>query len=201
MTGSGVPEVFPTEDVASAGGELEVVMGHPGLESPGDVSLSEAMSTTHFALCQAQDVLQWERITVEEEWQRFLEWCSLLKEQTTSEKEKAVVKREQLDEMELLLNQERVAIGLLDAKAQKLMVGAKELYVMAEACADTTIKQEEGLNTSTIAIDQRERVVAEREQELQEKEEEVIDTLECGRSELSSHEASLNTCEVTLEVE
>jgi hypothetical protein len=57
-TGSGVPEVFPTEDVASAGGELEVVMGHPGLESPGDVSLSEAMSMTHFALCQAQDVLQ-----------------------------------------------------------------------------------------------------------------------------------------------
>jgi hypothetical protein len=57
--------------------------------------------------------------------------------------------------MELLLNQEQIAIGLLDAKAQKLME--------AEARADTTIKQQEDLNGHTIAIGQQERMVAERE--------------------------------------
>jgi hypothetical protein len=61
-------------------------------------------------------------------------------------------KREQLAEMELLLNQGRVVIGLLDAKAQKLMVGAKELYVVAEARANTTIKQQQDLNERTIAV-------------------------------------------------
>jgi hypothetical protein len=61
-------------------------------------------------------------------------------------------KREQLAEMELLLNQGRVVIGLLDAKAQKLMAGAKELYVVAEARANTTIKQQEDLNERTIAV-------------------------------------------------
>jgi hypothetical protein len=40
------------------GNELEVVMGHPGLQSPGHVSLSEVMSMAHFTLRQAQDVHQ-----------------------------------------------------------------------------------------------------------------------------------------------
>jgi hypothetical protein len=61
-------------------------------------------------------------------------------------------KQEQLAEMELLLNQGRVVIGLLDAKAQKLMAGAKELYVVAEAHANTTIKQQQDLNERTIAV-------------------------------------------------
>jgi hypothetical protein len=43
---------------------------------------------------------------------------SLLKEKTTSEKEKAAVKQERLSKMEAVLKQEVVAIGLLDAKAQ-----------------------------------------------------------------------------------
>jgi predicted TIM-barrel enzyme len=77
-----------------------------------------------------------------------------------------VVKRELLDEVEYLLNQERVDIGLLDTNAQKLMAGAKELYAAVEARANTTIKQQEDLNTCTITVSQRERVVAEREQEL-----------------------------------
>jgi hypothetical protein len=81
------------------------------------------------------------------------------------------------------------------------MVGAQELYVTVEARANTTIKQEEDLNARTIAVSQRERVVAERQHGLQEKEEEVAGTLERGRNELSSREASLNTREVTLEVE
>jgi hypothetical protein len=62
-----------------------------------------------------------------------------------------------LDEVELLLNQERVAIGLLDAKAQETMAGAKELYAMAEAHANTTIKEQEDLNAHTITVGQRER--------------------------------------------
>jgi hypothetical protein len=68
-TGSGVPEVLPTGDVANDGvgaattgdgddnsngdgdgGELEVIMGHPNLRAPGHISLPEAMGTAHFAL-------------------------------------------------------------------------------------------------------------------------------------------------------
>jgi NADPH:quinone reductase-like Zn-dependent oxidoreductase len=60
--GNEVPEVSPSVGVAFAGGEatmtgdgdeLVVVMGHPSLRAPGQVSLSEAMATAHFALCQA----------------------------------------------------------------------------------------------------------------------------------------------------
>jgi hypothetical protein len=85
-------------------------------------------------------VLQRERASIEEEQQPLSEWFSLLKEQTTSEKQKASAKRAQLDKMELLLNQEQVSIDLLDAKAQKLMEKAIELYANAEAYADATIK-------------------------------------------------------------
>jgi hypothetical protein len=55
-----------------------------------------------------------------------MEWNSVLKKQTMSEKEKAMVKREQLDEMEDLLKQEQVAIGVLDQKAWKLLQDTKE---------------------------------------------------------------------------
>jgi hypothetical protein len=44
-------------------------------------------------------------------------------------------------------------------------------------------------------------VVAEREWELQEKEEEVASMLERRRSEVSSREADLDTCETALEVD
>jgi hypothetical protein len=78
-----------------------------------------------------------------EELQCLSEWCSLLKERAASEKQKAAVKRARMDKMELLLNQEQVAIDLLDAKAKKLMDSAKELYADAEAHAEAIIKQEE----------------------------------------------------------
>jgi hypothetical protein len=91
-------------------------------------------------LCQAHDVLQRDRVDIEGELQRLSEWRFLLKERTTFEKQKAMAKRERLDEMELLLNQERVSIGLLEAKAHKLMAGAKELYADVEARVDATIK-------------------------------------------------------------
>jgi hypothetical protein len=70
------------------------------------VSRSEVMNTTHFLLCQAHDVLQQDRVDIEGELQRLSEWRFLLKEWTTFEKQKAMAKRERLDEMELLLNQE-----------------------------------------------------------------------------------------------
>jgi hypothetical protein len=83
--------------------------------------------------------------------------------------------------MELLLNQEQVAISLLDAQAQKLMENFKELYVEAEAHADATIKQQEDLNGCTIAISQQERLVVEWEQKLQEREKRPPALLNAGK--------------------
>jgi hypothetical protein len=70
----------------------------------------------------------------------LLMWGSMLKKQTASEKQKAVVAREWLDEKQSLLAKDEIAIGELDAQVRKLMEGAKELYAQAEAHADTTIK-------------------------------------------------------------
>jgi hypothetical protein len=117
---------------------------------------------------------------------------SLLKEHTASEKEKAAVKREQLDEVEHLLAQQRAAIVLLNTNADKLMAGAKELYTTAEAHGETNIKMREDINKQAI-------VIAHREQAVLEKEEEIIGMLDHERSKLSSRETILNTCEVTLE--
>jgi hypothetical protein len=82
--------------------EPEVIMGHFGLRVLGTVSLSEAMGTTYFALNQAHDVLcrEWEDIN--KEWLRLSVWVSLLKQQTTSEKEKAEARQKRLDMMEVL---------------------------------------------------------------------------------------------------
>jgi hypothetical protein len=76
----------------------------------------------------------------------------MLKKQTASEKQKAVVAREWLDEKQSLLAKDEIAIGELDAQVQKLMEGAKELYAQAEARADTTIKQQEDLNAQATAM-------------------------------------------------
>jgi hypothetical protein len=79
-----------------------------------------------------------------------------------------------MDKMELLLNQEQVAIDLLDAKAKKLMDSAKELYADAEAHAEAIIKQEE----------------------------EMVDvSLERRHNERMSREVNLNTREAALGVE
>jgi hypothetical protein len=135
-----VLEVLPMGDAASVGGgaattcdgdgdELEIIMGHPGLWAPGLISLPEAMSMTHFVLHQVHDVLQWEWADIKEERHRLKEWGSLFKERTTSEKQKATAKRERLNKMEVMLKQEEVAIGLLDAQGQELMEKAKELLL------------------------------------------------------------------------
>jgi hypothetical protein len=103
--------------------------------------------------------------------------------------------------VELLLNQERVAIGLFDAKAQELMVGAKELYAMVEARGEDNIRAQEDLNKQAIAIAHWEHAVVERVWELQEKGEEVANMLERGHNELSSCEANLDTHKTSLEAD
>jgi hypothetical protein len=103
--------------------------------------------------------------------------------------------------MEVMLKQEEIAIGLLDAQAQELMEKAKELYAAAEACGEVNIKAQEVLNEQVIAITHQEQAVAEQEQELQEEKEDVTGTLERGCNELLSREADHDTHETTLEVD
>jgi hypothetical protein len=66
--------------------EHEVILGHPMLRAPGDVSLDEAMGTVRWALTQAQNVLHWERGGIVDEQRRLVLWASLLKEWTTMER-------------------------------------------------------------------------------------------------------------------
>jgi 5-methylcytosine-specific restriction endonuclease McrBC regulatory subunit McrC len=82
--------------------EPEDIMRHPGLRAPEIVSLSEVMGTTHFALNQVHDVLRREREDINEERVHLLVWLSLLKQRTTSKKERAEVRQKRLDVMEVL---------------------------------------------------------------------------------------------------
>jgi SepF-like predicted cell division protein (DUF552 family) len=59
-------------------------------------------------------VYQWEWDDLGAEQRCLKKLNSLLKSRTKSKKEKATVKREQLDTMEELLKEEHVAIGVLD---------------------------------------------------------------------------------------
>jgi hypothetical protein len=103
--------------------------------------------------------------------------------------------------VEHLLAQQRAAIDLLNTNVEKLMAGAKELYVVAESRGEANIKAQEDISKQAIAIAHQEHAVAEREQAVQEKEEEIVGMIDRGRGELSSHEADLNTCEATLEAD
>jgi hypothetical protein len=84
--------------------EPKVVMGHPGLNVPGGVSLSDMMGTTHFVLNQAHDVLRREREDINEEWLCLSVWVSMLKKQMTSKKEKAEARQKHLNVMGILLD-------------------------------------------------------------------------------------------------
>jgi hypothetical protein len=107
--------------------EPEVILRHPGLRAPGVVSLSEAMGTTHFALNQTHDVLRREREDINEERLRLSVWVSLLKQWTTSEKEKVDARQKRLDMMEILFARWQVVADQLDTQAQRLLNDAKEL--------------------------------------------------------------------------
>jgi hypothetical protein len=72
--------------------EPVVVMGHPDQGAPGQVSVPEAVDMTLFALEQARDVFLWEQKNLDDERARLLTWGSMLKKQTTSNKQKAVAR-------------------------------------------------------------------------------------------------------------
>jgi hypothetical protein len=103
------------------------------------------VNTTLFALQKVRDVFLREQRSLANERAHLLKWGSLLKQQTTSEKEKAAERWEWLDEKQCLLTKEEITIDELDTEAQKL-----------RACASTTIKQQEDLNALMVIIDQRE---------------------------------------------
>jgi hypothetical protein len=67
---------------------------------------------------------------------------------------------------EELLERQRSAIDELDTTSHEMLSNAKELYTLAEARSNTTIKQEEELIVRIHAMDERERAVEELEQKL-----------------------------------
>jgi hypothetical protein len=69
--------------------EPEVILGHPTLRDPRDVSLDEAMGTTRWALTVAQNVLHRESGGIVDDRQRLMLWASMLKEWTTAERARA----------------------------------------------------------------------------------------------------------------
>jgi hypothetical protein len=73
--------------------------------------------------------------------------------------------------MEVLYNRRQAVANKLDAQTQKLLHDTKELYAVAEARANATIKQQEDLNAQAVATAQWVQAVVEQELKLQEKEE------------------------------
>jgi predicted dithiol-disulfide oxidoreductase (DUF899 family) len=63
-----------------------VVLGHPTPYAPGDISMSEAVSTAHQALSQTQHVLHREGEDLADERRRLQLWASMLKRTTMSER-------------------------------------------------------------------------------------------------------------------
>jgi hypothetical protein len=113
-----------------------------------------------------QNVLQQERADLDEEQLCLLEYFSLLKGVTASEKVKVEVRQKFADVMAILLDRQHGAIKELNAQSQQMLADAKDMYADAEARTNTTIKQEEGLNARLLIVCKQERVVVEREQDL-----------------------------------
>jgi hypothetical protein len=65
--------------------EPEVILGHPLLRAPWDVSLDEAVGMARWVLDQAQNKLRWECGDIYDERQCLLLWASMLKELSISE--------------------------------------------------------------------------------------------------------------------
>jgi hypothetical protein len=62
-------------------------------------------------------VLHQEREDINEEWLHHSVWVSLLKQRTTSEKEKAEVRQKRIDVMEALYNRRQAVADKLDAQS------------------------------------------------------------------------------------
>jgi hypothetical protein len=66
--------------------EPGLILGHPMLRAPRDVSLGEAMGMARWVLTQAQNVLHRESGGIVDERRRLLLWSSMLKERTMAER-------------------------------------------------------------------------------------------------------------------
>jgi hypothetical protein len=119
--------------------------------------------------------------------------------QTRSKKQKAPVKRAQLEAMEEVLKEEHVAIGKLDQSTRDLLEDTKEAHAKADACFSTYVKLQEDLERCVSTVLLQELAVVK--QELQEKEEEIVGKLTRERSELESHAADLSAHEAALAME
>jgi hypothetical protein len=71
---------------AATGEGMEVVLGLPTPYASGDISMSEAVSTVHQALSQAQHILHYEGENLADERRCLQLWASMLKRTTMSEK-------------------------------------------------------------------------------------------------------------------
>jgi hypothetical protein len=65
---------------AATSQEMEVVLGHPPLYAPSDISVSEAVSTAHQALSEAQRVLRREGEDLADEHRCLQQWANMLKQ-------------------------------------------------------------------------------------------------------------------------
>jgi hypothetical protein len=135
--------------------------------------------------------------SVGERWS-LLQWASMLKERTTTERARAEARQQHLDVREELLNRLQTAINSRDCNSQQTLAEAKELYASADAQTNGTIKQVEELGVPVRAVEERERAVDELEQKLQEREalddlrlERELAGLEMRESSLENHEAAL----------
>jgi hypothetical protein len=121
--------------VAAASEGMEVVLGHPPLYAPGDISVSEAVSTAHQALSQAQRVLCHEGEDLADECCRLQLWASMLKRTTMFERAVVWARQHGFD-----LQVE--AISQRDVDSRRALADARELYASAEARASVVTKQE-----------------------------------------------------------
>jgi hypothetical protein len=196
---------FPSTAVADDDVTVEepgVILGHPMLRAPGDVSRDEAMGTACWALTQAQNVLRRESGGIVDEWRRLLLWASMLKERTTTKRARVEARQQHLDVREELLNRLPTAINNRDRDSQKTLAEAKELCASAEARANGTIKQTEELVVCVRVVEEREQAVDELEQKLQEQEQEALDDLRLERelAGLATHESSQESREAALAI-
>jgi hypothetical protein len=145
---------------AVAGEGMEVVLGHPTPYAPGDFSVSEAVSTAHQALSQAQRVLHHEGEDLVDERRRLQLWASMLKRTMMSERVAARARQHDFD-----LQVE--AIAQRDADSRRALTDARELYASAEAQASVATKQEEEFAARARQVNQREQEVEKLEGLLQ----------------------------------
>jgi hypothetical protein len=177
---------------AATGEGMEVVLGHPTPYAPGDISVSEAVSTAHQALSQAQRVLHRVGEVLADKRRRLQLWASMLKRTTMSERAAARARQHGFD---LQVD----AIAQRDADSRRSLVDARELYASVEARASAVTKQEE-LATRARQVNQWEQEVEKLEGLLQERELDDI-ILRRELEALSTRETSLDRREVDLERE